>query len=218
LVSLEQRSGRIEAIDPCTGMVTALGSVGPVNVGSTAPIPDTSRAWAVDYVTHDLLQLDLCSGQRVRVGPTGGATICGLTLDDAGALLGLDRETDSLLRFDTATGAATVVGPLGFDLGLCGMAYDPEHDRLLAIDSNSRRAFAVDARTGRVGDAVPVDVPKHSVVGVEYHPGLRALLFSDGKSIYTVDPETGEKVLASPIRGPGMHDDLAFTPGPLRCE
>jgi len=54
----------------------------------------------------------------VLVGPFNNAgTMIGVDVDNNGNLYGIDLVDDNLYSIDSATGVATVIGPLGFDIG-----------------------------------------------------------------------------------------------------
>ena len=70
LVSIEQTRTRSVRSILCTWKVTDLGSVGAANIGSTAPIPHSNRAWAVDYVTTSCCRWT-CAAVSVGGRPDG---------------------------------------------------------------------------------------------------------------------------------------------------
>ncbi len=67
----------------------------------------------------DLYRLDLATGAVTRIGPVRPSVgpafqdVEGLALSPAGELFGVDDALDALIRIDTASGQATLVGALG---------------------------------------------------------------------------------------------------------
>ena len=85
------------AVDPTTGTTYALSS------NSTCTIAK-------------LFTVNLLAGTSSQVGATTIAgCMVGLLADNSGNLFGHNIAADNLLAIDKATGAATIVGPVGFD-------------------------------------------------------------------------------------------------------
>ncbi|MFM9996339.1 MAG: hypothetical protein ACKVU4_11125 [Phycisphaerales bacterium] len=72
----------------------------------------------------------------------------------------LDGLRDVLVTIDLATGAATDVGPIGFNAGFCGLAFNPvpvpgpggsvfSPGTLFGVDANTQRLYTFDLGTGR---------------------------------------------------------------------
>ncbi len=79
----------------------------------------SASAQVTGYTTKDgeLNRIDLGSSELTAIGSMGGFSITGLAFDLNETLYGVDRLGHQLVTIDTATGAATAVGPLGFEIG-----------------------------------------------------------------------------------------------------
>lgn len=66
--------------------------------------------------SSSLYTIDLKTGQASLVGAiSAGSCIVSSGVDNKGNLFGVDLVSDSLILIDKATGAGTVIGPLGYD-------------------------------------------------------------------------------------------------------
>ena len=67
-------------------------------------------------------------------------------------LYGVDNSTDQLITINTTTGAATVVGSLGFSI-VRGLAFDPNTSTLYGVDALADQLITINTTTG-AGTAV----------------------------------------------------------------
>lgn len=90
--------------------------------------PTGYSAWDIDdpdngRVVDKLVRFDLATGRGIVLGDirtadgTGYTDVDGLAFDGSGRLWAVDDATNTLMRLDTTTGAATVVGSMGSGLG-----------------------------------------------------------------------------------------------------
>lgn len=91
-------------------------------------------ATATDGVHSYLYTLNPSTGAATKIGETTGAPVLiDVTCDASGQLFGLDVGNDNLVRINSSTAAATVIGPIGFDANYAqGMDYD-EADNVLYL-------------------------------------------------------------------------------------
>ncbi|CAD5375275.1 conserved exported hypothetical protein [Rubrivivax sp. A210] len=108
-------------------------------------------AWDVSG-TDKLVRFDMASGVGTVIGAirtaggTGYTDVDGLAFDGQGRLWGVDDATNTLMRIDTATGAATAVGNMGSNLGAnFGLAFGAGGTLYMSADS---RLFTVNTSTG----------------------------------------------------------------------
>lgn len=128
IVGVMQNTGQLAHIDP--NQLTATG-FGPSHfgiVGGLAFDPNTVRLYGIDDTASGsrLVSFDINTGAKTTIGPLGvGIKDCnGLAYVDADdSLYTIDADTESLLRVDRTTGAATVVGSTN---GVFGTAFGME--------------------------------------------------------------------------------------------
>ena len=157
-----------------------------------------------------MLHMDACSGTTTVIGSTGVGNMCGIAFGPGGILYGLDSTNDQLVEIDISTGAGTVIGSLGFELGNCGLSYDCTNDRLIGANATTSEIFTVDPVTGLGSGHVLTDVP-FSSVGLEYDPGSDVIYAATGDELYQVDPSTGATTYIGALGGENV-DDLALHP------
>lgn len=137
------------------------------------------------------------------------AQVEGLAYDPAsGTLYGSDVSTRVLVTIDPTTGAATVVGPIGFSF-VEGLAFDPLAGVLWGADRGTNELIRIDPSTG-AGTAVgPFGVD--SIRGLAFDPGIGTLYGSrDGPDrLFTIDLTTGMATKIGPT-GNGPMSGLTF--------
>lgn len=220
LVSFDSESLSAYEIDLGAGAARLLAPLSSVHDPMASLNSSAFRADGLAFVSAsgvgELWLVDPCTGSVQVVGATGRGDVCGITFGPGGELFGLDRTSDELVRFDQATGAGSVVGPVGFDVELCGLAYDCVSEELFGVDSASQQLFVLDSTTGAARRFVPTQVPFQSV-GLEYDPADRSFLASTGTELWRVSAESGESLrLATLTEGPNW-DDLAYSLVALEC-
>ncbi|MCB9794199.1 MAG: hypothetical protein H6741_15905 [Alphaproteobacteria bacterium] len=216
LLSMEVTSstGTVYEIDPSTGASSALNTVtasSSIAFNTATVDPATGIVYAHDYRNLALYEVDYCDGTATQVGAHGVGNTCGISFGPGGLLYGIDSTNDNLVTMDPATGVATVVGPIGFDVSSCGMAYDCATDTLYGATSSGDTIFSLDPSTGAVLTSVAADF-NISSVGVEYDPINQDLLLSTGGALYAVDMATGAGTSIGALSFAGSQDDLAFLP------
>lgn len=132
----------------------------------------TSATWAgpIGYATWDvsgtdkLVRFDLASGTGTVLGAirtaggTGYTDVDGLAFDAAGRLWAVDDASNTLMRLDTTTGAATVVGTMGSNLGIDfglafgsgGTLYMSASNKLYTVNTTTAAATLVGSFSGGI--------------------------------------------------------------------
>ena len=116
-------NGWLWTIDEITGDMTLIVGGGD-SLNGLAYDPTTGTMYGAG--SYDLYVINMSNGGQTYVGSfnTGGV-IVGIAFDGEGNLYGEDIVTDSLYSISTSTGAATLIGPFGMNLGYAqDMAYD----------------------------------------------------------------------------------------------
>ena len=161
--------------------------------------------------------LDVCEAEISTVGPTGFSHLCGISYGSDGMLYGIDSNTDALVQISSTTGEGTAIGPLGRDVGNCGLALDCLAGLLYGVDGGSGELFEVDIATGAAGSTVDFALSNMASVGLEFDPADSTLLMTDGPTLYRMDPATGSlETIGDFDLGSGFND-LAFHIGALPC-
>lgn len=137
--------GTFISIDMNSGEITTIGSTADMS-GMTWD-PTTQTMYGVDF-SGGLYTVDLATGATTNVGTTQSSLIA-MTCTNDGVLYGVDITNDEFGMIDKATGAWTVIGPVGFD---ASYAQDMATDR----STNTIYWAAYDAGAGQ-GQLMTVD-------------------------------------------------------------
>lgn len=165
LYSMDFNSGELVAIDTATAATDAIGVAATLNgenwsglaVDPTDGTLYASSTLMSGSLSSTLYRLDPASGTATPIGPiTGGGRVIEIAADATGTLYGVDIAADVLVTIDKATGAASAVGPLGFNSDFAqGLDFDPASGVLYfaAVDNQSIFAqpgqmYTIDTATG----------------------------------------------------------------------
>jgi hypothetical protein len=136
--------------------------------------------------------LDPCSCEVSEVGPTGYTAIPGITADFGDGLFGIENTTDQLLTLDTATGAGTPVGALGYDFGTSGATWCEAQSLVYGIDGTTDALFEIDPVTGLATTLVGITGMSFGSVSVELLPANGTIYACTNDSVlYSIDPQSG---------------------------
>lgn len=124
----------------------------------------------------------------------------------AGLLYTFDGAADTLEVIDTTTFERTTVGPAGFDVGAVDFAYDPNSDRLFAVNAgfDSSELYSVDRDTGAASLIASLDIRLLS--GLTFD-SLNNVLYGannglGGSALLTLDTVTGIPTTVATLAGP----------------
>ncbi len=137
LYAIGNVSAQLGTLDTVTGAFTPTIACPPPDGGLWTGLtidPVTNKAWASTAL--NLYHFDLGACAPVLVGPFNGGTalMIDIAIGPSGVMYGHDIGTDSIYRIDTATGAATLVGPTGFNANFAqGLDFDNEDGTLYAF-------------------------------------------------------------------------------------
>ncbi len=144
-------TGAVQEVNVETGDVVDLGTI---SVQPTGMALDYSSGVYYLVDADNLYTFDVDNMTTTMVGPmVEGSTYIGLTCDGYGNLWAYDLGTDSFYSLDKNTGAATLVGNIGFDANFGqGMGYDEVNDQVVMACFNNASFQAeyrsVDLATG----------------------------------------------------------------------
>lgn len=102
-------------------------------------------------VASDLYHLDLQTAQATYIAPiTATVSLCirALAVAPDGALYGIDDFNNSLVAIDKNTGAAAIVGPLGFPVEGANLSADFDESTGVLYLANGSRLYTVNLVTG----------------------------------------------------------------------
>jgi hypothetical protein len=109
----------------------------------------------------------------------------------AQTIYAVDNSNDRLLRVDKDTGAATVVGPLGFDTTGAGLTTKPDGTLWgLLVDGGTTGLYSIDTSTGAATLSVALD-RYIGGFGAEFDPSGTTLYIVSSNALFTADPTTG---------------------------
>ena len=96
-----------------------------------------------------MITIDTVTGQGTEIGtPSSFFTLAGLTFNfDTDTLVTIDYPENRVVDMDTSTGAATIMGALGF-LAVPGMTFDPSSQTLYATCQPTAELLIIDRTTG----------------------------------------------------------------------
>ena len=208
LVTLDDEN--VYRVNPSTGQTSIFQPLTDGVVANSADVREDGLALIHSGHNKEIYTLDHCQGRESLVGATGVDRMGGIAFGPGGRLFGLDNAEDRLVSIDIATGLATTIGPLGFDMGNDGMAYDCAKDVLWGLDED-HGLFRIDPGSGLAWDFEKVWI-QFAVVGLEYDAGRQLLLAANGPSLYEIDPETGASTRVGDFGLVDDVNDLAFMP------
>jgi hypothetical protein len=166
--------------------------------------------------------IDPCTCEVTVIGPTNQGSIPGITAngDKIETLFGLSTSSDTLVTLDIATGAGTLVGPLGDDINFInsGTTWATTINGLYSINSGDRMLYNLHTETGAASPIATLDIVV-GAVGIEWHPVTQELyLCSDPSStsyLYEVNTSTGETTQLGTL--PYRCTNLAAPWTPVSC-
>ena len=108
----------------------------------------TNSLYGTDFVSDQLLRIDVQTGDATAIGNLGFINVLGLALDPAtGTLYGTDHNTQQLIAIDSQTGVGTAIGPWGFVYPIECLAWDSATGTLHGVDT-LERLLEFDLQTG----------------------------------------------------------------------
>ena len=188
---------RLITIDPVAGTATAVGHFGSDQTWAGAFTPD-GTFWTIvrgfDAAQAQLAPVNLGPGAASLVGSPNwvGSPMIALEADVAGNLYGGSFD-GRFFRISTTTGAATLVGNLGFT-DVMDFAFD-NAGTLWAVDG-ANRLFRVNPATGQGTFASFINGPGFDgqVMGLMVHPKTGTLYATNyifNSALFAINPLTG---------------------------
>lgn len=122
---------------------------------------------ATDITASGLYIIDLSNGAATYIGDMGSPGAIALAVDCLGNLYSYDIVNDDFGSVNPATGAYTVIGPLGFDANFGqGMEFDDD-DGTLYMSAFNSGSFQAELRIVNTGDGSSVLVGALGIAGTD---------------------------------------------------
>ncbi len=136
------------AADPLTGATTVVSDQeGSTTWAALASSEADGVLYAVDAFGGNRLKSITPSGDVTAIGSGMNIFVAGMAYDDLNGIL-YAATANALYTIDTATGAASLIGALGFNSPLLGLAYDEDSQTLYANAGNLGALFVIDVTSG----------------------------------------------------------------------
>jgi hypothetical protein len=186
-------------IDPATGEPIEI--VGPTGYGivGLAMDPTTGILYGTTGRNYDddpkLIQIDPVTGAGTVIGTldVDGETAASLAFSSDGTLYGwIEPSSDDLATINLTTGEATILGDSGLDTWGASLAFAP--DGTLYFFGESGQIHVLDPVDGSVIDTISLSEDLEPGGSIEILPDgtMIAVVIEDGRSLYEINPETGE--------------------------
>ncbi len=161
-------------IDSVLNAVVLQGSV-----GGTPVSPNTGQ-----LTTVGMLGVDTTDDVGFDIAPVSGAAFASLTVAAA---------APALYTINLATGAATMIAPIGSGQAIRDIAVSPLIETIYAVTSSNQLVSFVSTAPGVLLSTVPITgLADETIIGIDYRPA-NGLLYAIGSSsrIFTINPLTG---------------------------
>jgi len=202
----------LASIDVDTAALTNLGNTGLTIDGIAM---GSGVLYAADNGNSRLVTLDPTSGALDTVigGYVNVTTLEAMAFRQSdSALFGIDLDGFSLVRLDTTTGEATVVGPLGIEEYLAGLSF-ATNGTLYGIAHTSGSLFTINPDTGAA--TLVATGPGTGPLGLAVHPVSDVLYtatwtLGNDMLLETVDPVTAVRTTVGTMVGGQQIEGLTF--------
>lgn len=193
------------SVDPSTAAATVVGSMLSPVVAGLAYDEATGMLYGTDSQTWNLVRIDPLTGSTTTVGATGVELPHGAAIDPADGSLyvvGLDSSQGCqsfLYSVDTSTGAASVIGAIGYSY-IGALDFDPTSDVLYGAKGGPETAgslITIDTATG----AGTLVAATHRMTGLSFDSGGQLYGVDNGSmsgvpsSLYLMDKSDGSWIL-----------------------
>lgn len=126
-------SESLVTIDTITGNLTTIANLGLVMNGlAYDATTDKLYGCAYDGSANSILyEINYYTGTCTQVGTISAGIMIGLAANSHGNIYGINISDDALYSINKTTGAGTVIGALGYDIGYAqDIAFDKDNDKL----------------------------------------------------------------------------------------
>ena len=194
-------------IDLATGVATAIGPVGFVDVEGLA-FNCAGGLYGVDDATDQLISINLATGAGTVVGPLGIGGVgtsndFGLTFDTAGNLWLSTDLPGNFYSVNPATGAATLVGAQG--QAVTGLAFNGATGILYGLGGDgANNLVTLNTATGAATNVGPLGAVALVSGGIDFDVGgvlwgLNEFSAGGVSQIFTINTATGAATVVSTV-------------------
>ena len=203
-IYIESRGTTLFVVDSDTGASTLVGAYGVTGVLAQAFSPNGTlyAIFNAGSTSAQLATVDIHTGAATAIGSSAGVPLEAMAFGPDGTLYAgnFNPGTNNLYTINRSTGAATLVGPLGF-ANIMDMAWDPANSTMYAIESAAgcggsasglysiNLAPAPTAR-GTLVTSIPSDNCLMSLA-IDSANRLLATDFMAASPLFQIDPVTG---------------------------
>ena len=141
-------------IDTTTGNLTTIGNIGLVMNGlAYDATTDKLYGCAYDGSANSILyEINYYTGTCTQIGTISAGIMIGIAANSHGNIYGINIFDDAFYSINKTTGAGTVIGALGYDIGYAqDIAFDKDNDKLYGtLYASEGLLCEIDTLTGAV--------------------------------------------------------------------
>lgn len=201
------------SLDPSAGTATARCTLVPGNIYVSLAFGPADRLFAHNLTRKRIETIDPCDCGFEIVGPTGLGDL-ELSSGLEGTLVGVALDLDAFATIDETTGLSTLVGPLGVELDVGGLA--GQNGALWLVDATSDQLLSVDPTTG-AATLVAALGQNLGTVGVAPAEASDELWVCSGPSLFTLELDDVNLELVGTTGMSGDCIALAALPAAIEC-
>ena len=207
-------SGNLFVIDTTTGSASVTANIG-TSIGdlTSDTRPGSATVWGVDLTANALATFDPDTGSATSTVAITNADITSIAFDVVtGTLFGNDTlsfgSSRNLYMIDTMTGAATLIGDIGYD-NVFALAFD-QSGNLFGVDQSTDGFISIDTSTGAGGLITTGLFSGAFDMASDPDSGTMFLTNAFGQELHTIDTATGLTTLVGPYNQSSNIAGLAF--------
>jgi hypothetical protein len=194
-IYIESRNTTLYVVDSDTGASTLVGAYGVTGVFAQDFSPD-GTLYAIfngGSASAQLATVDIHTGSATPIGSPAGVPLEAMAFAPDGTLYAGNFNTNNLYTINRSTGAATLVGALGFT-EIMDLAWDSANSTMYAIGSNCAGSslYSINLATG--AGTLVTGIPSDNclmALAVDSANRLLATDFVSASPLFQIDPTTG---------------------------
>jgi hypothetical protein len=193
-ILIDDSQGNLHKVNVLSGDSNLIGST---NLGSSLfDIAFDSSANLFGITGTSLYGLDHTNGAASIIGAhnIGDTSAYSLDFSSANVLYVAVRGNESLYTLNTATGAATLVGHIGFPVN-GDLAFDDSDN--LFMSGNDEKLYSINTTTGAGALVGPINFPQ--IAGMDFIGGMLIGISRTTDQIISIDTATGAGTLISSL-------------------
>ena len=196
-IYIESGGTTLYVVDSDSGASTLVGTYGVKGVVAQAFSPD-GTLYAISNASlstlGQLATVDIQhTGAATPIGSPAGVPLEAMAFGPDGTLYAGSFNTNNLYTINVSTGAATLVGALGFR-GIMDMVWDPADSTMYAIASNCAVSSLYSINLASAAGTLVTGIPSDNclmALAVDSENRLLATDFAVASPLFQIDPATG---------------------------